>query len=342
MSKKIVNNLFHYAARENAGSLTIESTPENILLNYNLPDGEEQNFILPKKLESDLLNNLRQILKIAPEELTQQKYCKVYDKNYRLTFRLTILPTDSGEKIIINIVKRNHKLHRIKQLGLQKNELGVVRKALRSKSGLIIISSPSGNGKSTTLYSLLQELNQPERNIYLMEKNPEHKLDGVNQLPPSKNNWDKILQHDSDIVVLDDIESNEDFKRVFQAANSGRLVMASITANSSWEVLLKILQLKLPLSLRLNNLKLIINQRTVKLKRNKDPKKVFREEIGLFEALNLNQAMKDFILNSKNDPQKKNFWETLARLALENNFQPLSKDLQQKIKDGLIDLKYYK
>ncbi len=138
------------------------------------------------------------------------------------------------------------------------------------------------------------------------------------------------------------LKATKILKRVFQAANSGRLVMASITANSSWEVLLKILQLKLPLSLRLNNLKLIINQRTVKLKRNKDPKKVFREEIGLFEALNLNQAMKDFILNSKNDPQKKNFWETLARLALENNFQPLSKDLQQKIKDGLIDLKYYK
>ncbi len=341
MSKKIINNLFHYAAKENAAGLVIENNLKEISFSYSMPDGGQQNFGLPKKLETNLMNNLRQILKIASDELANQKYCKIYDKNYCLTFYLTILPTDSGEKVIINIIKKNNRLWKIKQLGLQRNQLKTLKEALRTKSGLIVISGSAGGGKSTTLYSLLQELNQPESSIYLLEKQPEYEIDGINQLSPTKTNWEKILQYDSDIIALDDLESDEDFKRLFQAANSGRLVLTTITADSSWGVLLKILKLKLPLNLKLNTLKLIINQGTVRLKRAKKQTKSNRQEIGLFEILSLSPKMKKFISDSQGDPKKEKFWEKLARLALANGFQTISEDLKKKIKDGLLDPKDY-
>ena len=86
MSKKIISNLFNYAAREGAQDLVIEGVPEKIALNYRFPDGEERSFDLPKKLEKDLSSALRQILKLTPDELATKKYCKIEDRNYKLTF----------------------------------------------------------------------------------------------------------------------------------------------------------------------------------------------------------------------------------------------------------------
>ena len=343
MSKKIVNNLFRYAVQENADGLVIEKTAEKIFLNYNLPGGEEQSFVVPNRVKDNFSDTIRQILKIAPEELAYQKYCKIHNKNYRLTFNLTIIPTKTGEKMLVNIINRDNRLYSIKQLGLQRNQLSILKKSLKSKSGLILITSPDGQGKSTTLYSLLQEINKPELSIYLLEKYPEYKLDGINQLPPTIGNWEKLLQYDSDIIALDDIENQEDFQRIFQAANSGRLVLASINANSSWEALLKILQLKMPLTMKLDKLRLIINQRIATLKRSQNHnKKNDRQKIGLFETLVLNSEMKKFIIDSKQKSQKEKFWEKLAQLALKNNFKPLAEDIKKKIKDGLLDPKKYK
>jgi len=341
MSKKILSNLFNYAAREKAKSFTIESVPEKIALNYKFDDGEERCFGLPKKLEKNLSLALRQILKLAPDELTTKKYCKVEDKDFRLNFHLTILPAQFGEKIIINIIPKNHKLLGLKQLGLQKNHLTTIRSFLSLGSGLALLSSPHGNGKNTSLYTLLKELDSSSRSIYFIGDNPEYKLEGINNLENNKNNWSKILTIDSEVIATE-INTNEDFKNVTLAASSGRLVIASITANSVWEVMLAYLKLKLPLKQKLDCLKLIINQRIVPLKRS--PKKPHsktskRKDIGLFEILEMTPGVKKFLLEAEDDKLKEKFWEKLGTLALKSGYEPLSYDRQKKIKNGLISLK---
>jgi len=336
MSKRIIKNLFHYADKQGADNLIIENNNKEISFSYNFPDGETQNFGLPKKLEASLTENLRQVLKVAPGELVNRKYCKIYDKNYHLRFYLNVLPAESGEKIIINIIKRNPRLWRLKQLGLQRGQYKELKKTSKKNSGLIIISSPDGEGKSTTMYSLLQELNTNTRNTYLLDSTPEYKLDNINQLKLNKTNWNRVVSHDSDIIALDDINDDKTLQEAIKAVVSGRLVILTTSAKSSWEVLLRILKLKMPLSEKLEALDTIINQRIVKLKRAK--KKNEREEIALFEVLTLNADMKKYILDSRHDPEKEKFWESLVILARANGFKTLGEDLEKKTKDGLIDL----
>ena len=336
MSKKIINKLLGYAAAEGAGKLVIESRPDLVAFDYHFSDGARKSFGLPKKLEQSLMNSLRQILKIAPGELTTKKYCKIYDRNYQLAFYLTILPDQAGEKIVINIVNRNEKLLKIEQLGCQTPELTAIRKGLKLRSGLILISSPICQGKTATLLSLLQELNQPDVNIYFLENHANQKMSGLNYLEATPDNWERILRHDCEIIAISEINDDETLKKAFRAATTGRLVLGTITANSSWEVLLRVLKLSLPLKLKLDGLRMIINQRVLKLKRAKNKTSRGRQEIGLFEIFQLTPNLKQFILDKRHDPSKDRFWEKLAQLATKSGFKPLSDDLKKKIKDGLL------
>ena len=338
MSKKIINHLFNYAAKEEAKSLVIESIPEKVSLNYKFHDGEERSFGLPKKVEKDLSLALRQILKLAPDELTTKKYCKIEDKNYRLSFHLTIVPSKFGEKIIINIIPKNSKLLSLNQLGMQKNNLNSLKSFLHHNSGLALISSPHGNGKNTTLRACLLELEKSERSIYYIGSKSEFKFDNVNNLENTKNNWQKILTIDSEIIATK-ITNPEDLKNASLAAASGRLVIASLSANSVWEVLLAYLKLKMPLKQRLDSLKLITNQRISPLKRapkKSSKKNSQRAEIGIFEVLTMTPNLKEFLIKTEDDKTKEKFWEQIFKLAIKEGYEPLLSDHKQKIKNGLL------
>ncbi len=330
MSKKIISTIFNYAAREEAKSLTIESASDKISLRYYFSDNDERSFALPKKLEKSLGTTLCQVLKIAPDELVTEKYSKFETKDFQLTFKLSIIPTHDGEKIIINIIPKKPQLLSLKQLGLQSYNLKTLQKIINARSGLVLISSPNGQGKSTTLYSLLQKFNTPNRSLYFLGTKLEYPFTGVSQLKSNESNWAKINKLDSEIIICE-IESVADFKNAAYTAATGRLVLATITANSVWEVLLKYLKLKLPLKLKLDSLKLILNQRLVNLKSTK------REDIGLFEILELTPNIKKYLLETEFDKNKDNFWDKLGHLAVKDGYKPLSFDHQKKIKDGLIN-----
>ncbi len=330
MSKKIISNIFNYAAHEGAKSFMIEAAPDKLDLHYHFSGDEDRSFGLPKKLEKDLSKALRQVLKLAPDELVTEKYCKIEDKNFQVTFYLTIVPASSGEKIVINIIPKDPRLLSLKQLGLQKKNLKTLEKIKSFRSGLVLISSPDGQGKSTTLNSILQKLNNPDKSIYFLGSSLELPFEGISYLKSNKNNWAKVIKLDSEIIICE-IESEEDFKNAAYAASTGRLVIATIGANSVWEALLAYLKLKLPLKLKLDSLKLILNQRLVNLKSSK------RKAIGLFEILELRPSLKKYLLDSEFDKTKKNFWENLGRLAIKDGYEPLSFDQQKKIKDGLIN-----
>jgi|GEM_PF-428403 len=349
MSKKILSHLFNYAIQNGARDLVILNRKDQISLACHLLDGGQKNFSLPQKLEQDLLISLRHLAAVAPGELTTRKYCKIYDREHQLVFYLTITSDREGEKIVININEQPVKHWRLNQLGLQAADLKVVRATLRKRSGLIIVSSPNGQGKSATLRALLEEINRPDLNIYVLEKNPLFPLPGVNYLLPTPTNWEKVMQHDSEVIVIDDLDDKQQLENALRAATSGRLVLGAMTAHSSWEVLGHILQVSLPWKLKLESLKMIINQELRDLKpltRQKNNKNLKRrQQIGLFEIFTGNEVIKEFILKAKEEiatqtkklpDRAKKFWIELATLAHSQGFKPLTIDRQRKIKDGLI------
>jgi len=285
MSKKIITRLFNYAKTAGAHHLIITSQPDHLSLDCHFPDESRQSLRLPKKLEAEFMANLRQILAIAPGELTTKKYGKIINKDCQLNFYLTVLPEADGEKIIISIINCPHKLWRLSQLGLTAENQKILKQALRARAGLIIISAPAENGKSATLQALLAASNDPRSDIYLLSKAAEQIIPGINTLPLTAANWDKILEHQSEIIGIDDLDDDWALRKAWRTAVSGRLVLGTMTASSSQAAAKKLAQLP-PLKLKAGAPKIIINQRLVDLKRKKSPKsKDQRQIIGQFELL---------------------------------------------------------
>ena len=298
MSKKIISHLLNYAASEGAKDLVLESGTNCLISHYHFPDGTKKSFALPKKLEKNLILNLRELLKVAPGELTTKKYCKIFDDHYQSSFYLTIIPDKNGEKIIINLINKASKHWSLRQLGLLKDDYKSLSAGLKEHSGLIIVSSPPQHGKSSTLYSLLEQLNNEKKNVYVLSEHPTERIDGLNQLLLSENNFNKILRQDPDVIALDEITNAEILKKSIQAAESGCLVIATIEAENVLEVISKILNLDLPLKLKLDSLKMILNQHLVDLKRPKKLAGRGRNKIGVFELLVFDQTIKDWLFKN--------------------------------------------
>jgi type II secretory ATPase GspE/PulE/Tfp pilus assembly ATPase PilB-like protein len=341
MSKHIIHKLFSHGAKTGATSLVINTSKEGLSFNYKFPDSEEQNFSLPGHLGPQLLKELRQILKISDSDLRPDQNFKLKEKKYQLNFSLNIIPNKEGDKVIIRILKKNNKSLNLKQLGFQRENLKELEKINKIKSGLVIISSPEDNGKSTTLQAILSQFNIDSLNAYFLEKNPEYLIPGINYLIPNENNWHKILNHDCDLIIIDDLKSDDDLIKAINAASTGRLVIITTKARSSLEIVLRILKLDLPLKLKIDTLKLIINQRLVDLVRPAKIKNNFkslekRTKIAVSELITFNSELKKYLLANGHNHQLESFWKEFNDLINKNNFKSISQDLKKKIENKLV------
>ena len=347
MTTKSLNRLLSFAAQEKAEKLVISGQKQELACRCYLPLGEEAHFRLPKSLEEDLASSLRRLLKLAPDELTSGRYFKINSRDCQLNFQLSIIPGKTGEKIIIEIVHKNRKNLSLGQLGLQKEERKKLQQALANPSGLIVLSSPERQGRTTSLAACLRELDRDNRSVYLLSHNSEIEIPGVICPGNSTEIWDKVMKHDSDIIAFDDDEP-ETLNRAVLAAATGRLVLITITADTSWEALYKLLNSSLPNTLVAANLKLISHQRLVDLKRRLKNKRSTvrarkevdpnyqRQKIGVFETVVLTPVLRDFIKVQTNSWQQEDFWNELLKLALANGYQTWQTDSAKKKKEGLI------
>ena len=333
MPRKTLEKIFALADKERANRITISKQVNDLTCAFELPGKEESYFKLPKKLESDLTDNLRRLLKIAPQDLTRGKYCKLRSNKYKLNFRVSILPEKYGEKIVISLIKQVSSLLRLNKLGLQNDEKKQIESALTKKGGLILITSHERGGRSTTLFSLLEKINRREKLVYFMGLYPEFDLEDLITLKNNTENWEMALRHDSDIIAVDDSSTN-DLKLAVKAAATGRLVIATIEAINVMEALYKILNLGLPWNLVLDNLNLVTAQSLAKLKRG--DKNKTRKQIGLFEVLKPDKKLISFLKNHQAKVQTKAFWEKAYLLAKETKYRPLINDVKQKEKEDII------
>jgi len=306
------------------------------IVDYYFPDGSRHSFSLSPKMEQGLMAGLRQVLDIKPGELTSQKPVRLAGPQGRLDFHVTITPDNEKEKIIISIIDRNQRNWRLNQLGFQDNQKKEIKKFLARRSGLLIVSAPAGHGKSATAFALAADQSGEEKNIYALEDFPETALDGLNSLKQTADSWARLLKHDSDFIIADSLDKEENLKNAFRAADSGRLVIGTLSADSSFEVLAKIIKTDLPLKLKLDNLKMIINQRLENLDRSlwRSGKNI-RQSIGVFEILKITPRLKA-MLTKGGDKTSRKFWEDLINEAMTEGFKPLESDRQKKIKNRII------
>lgn len=227
-----------------------------------------------KKLSRRLASRIKILarLNIAERRLPQDGRLKIaINRQQSLDIRVSTLPTLWGEKIVLRLLGSSNSALPINQLGLNETQSRAFHRAINQPQGLILITGPTGSGKTTTLYSALQQLNQEQRNISTVEDPIEIQLAGINQIQTHDQIGlsfaailRSLLRQDPDVIMLGEIRDKETAQMAIRAAQTGHLVLSTLHTNSAADALIRLHQIGIPLYQLLASLKLVIAQRLVR------------------------------------------------------------------------------
>lgn len=270
MSGRIIKHLCHYANWQGLKNLIIESGPEDTVIRGDELGLTKHEWQLSPKRQQELMADLQEIIALSGKNLDANKYYKIRHRDKEWTFYIAAVKDGDNYRIIINFIDKKFRLRSLTDLGLEKEDLSLIKNILNQRQGLVVVSSPFNQGLSNTLYSLLNYLNQERLNVYTLENFLEHKITGVNQIlikEPIELHFQKqlerLLKHDSDVIALMEINDDKLLPLALHAAHSGRLTLVGLKADRAAKVAKK-LKDNCSSNLIKENLKLIINQRLVR------------------------------------------------------------------------------
>lgn len=375
MFNKIVKKIFHYGNYQKAKSIQIQSNESYTNISYDTGDGYKTDINIAKELQDGIIDEIKRMLDIKVENI-EKKYFKINNKDFSISFKLSIADTSDGKRVIIDIINKKANVFRIKRLGLERYQLHILKKSLEKKSGLILICGPHNSGRTTTFYSILNELNDPKKNITSIERDIEQNIEGISQILIGKNYkfeynraLDNAIKHHSEIIAIDELNSSN-ADDVFRASQASDLVIAIIDSPDAITAIDKLRKMGINNATIANNLKLIITPKifdknctycTKKYKLSKigehDIKHTFGKEAlknipniiyksaGCKKCNNTKHKGKIGVFEMLNisdeikEVIKKNGdYEEIKNVAKKNGFIPLEKNIFTKVENGIISI----
>jgi len=239
---KIVASILRYAVEGNASDVHIESMKDKVRVRFRV-DGElHTSLILPPKVLSALVARVKILsqMKLDEKRKPQDGRFSARIENRKIDFRVSTFPSYYGEKVVMRILDQEKGVLSIDQLGLSDRNLELLKNAITRPYGMILISGPTGSGKSTTLYSVLKEIDCDTQNVLSLEDPVEYSIDGVSQSQvfpeigyTFANGLRTTLRQDPDIIMVGEIRDAETAKLAIQAALTGHLVLSTIHTNTA-------------------------------------------------------------------------------------------------------------
>jgi len=239
---KIVSTILRYAVDGHASDIHIEPQPSGVRVRYRV-DGElHTSVILPLNTHRALVARVKVLASIRLDEMRkpQDGRFSASIENRQIDFRVSTFPTYNGEKVVIRILDREQGFIPLDKIGLTPHSLDIVRNAVKAPHGLVLISGPTGSGKSTTLYSMLSEVDREHKNVLSLEDPIEYYVEGViqSQVHPEigytfANGLRTTLRQDPDVIMVGEIRDGETAKLAIQAALTGHLVLSTIHTNDA-------------------------------------------------------------------------------------------------------------
>ena len=239
---KIVNLILVQALKEKASDIHIEPFEKSLKLRYRIDGALVEASSPPKALQLPITSRLKILagLDIAERRLPQDGRFRIRVSGKEVDLRVSVLPTIYGEKIVIRILDKSTLSGSLDQLGMDSYTMEVFQKAIDAPHGMLLVTGPTGSGKTTTLYTVLQELNNPDYNIVTVEDPVEYQLVGINQVAvKSEIGLDfaaalrSILRQDPDIVMVGEIRDNETADIAVKAALTGHQVLSTLHTNDA-------------------------------------------------------------------------------------------------------------
>jgi type IV pilus assembly protein PilB len=239
---KIVNLILVQALKDRASDIHIEPAEKSVRLRYRLDGNLVEASGPPKSLQLAIASRIKILagLNIAERRVPQDGRFRIRVSGKEVDLRISFLPTVYGEKIVIRILDKGALSGSIEGLGMDEVTLEGFRKAIDAPHGMILVTGPTGSGKTTTLYSVLSELNKPEYNIVTVEDPVEYQLPGINQVAVKADvgldfasALRSILRQDPDIVMIGEIRDNETADIAVKAALTGHQVLSTLHTNDA-------------------------------------------------------------------------------------------------------------
>ena len=286
----------------------------DLLIRYRIDGILHDAMVLPKDAASGITARIKVLssLKLDEKRLPQDGRFKVDPDGQKVSFRVSILPTYFGEKTVLRLLKESSAKFTLEELGFHGEGLESIHYANRQKTGMVLASGPTGSGKTTTLYSLLDILNTADVNISTIEDPIEYQVPRINQtqVKPDigfdfSNGLRTLVRQDPDIIMVGEIRDNETAGLAINAALTGHLVLSTLHTNSAAGSIPRLLDMEAEPFLLVSTLRVIIGQRLVRrLCPNREEKFLTKSEISqLEEVVDLERMMellkKEKIISSK-------------------------------------------
>ncbi len=270
---KIVDVLIKHAVLGRASDIHIEPSKKEIVVRYRIDGILHDAMTLPKNLESGIVARVKVLsnLKLDEHRLPQDGRFKFESDKYKYSIRVSILPTFDGEKIAMRLLSESTQALTLEELGLRGESLERVQINLKKPVGMILVTGPTGCGKTTTLYSMLEILNTPEVNISTVEDPIEYQIPRVNQTQVKPkigltfaSGLRSLVRQDPDIIMVGEIRDNETTGLAINAALTGHLVLSTLHTTSAAGAVPRLIDMKAEPFLISSTLNVILAQRLVR------------------------------------------------------------------------------
>ncbi len=286
---RIVDTLLKHAILQNASDIHIEQMENQVIVRYRIDGILHDTMTLPKSAGDGITARLKVLsnLKLDEKRLPQDGRFKVELTNEKVSFRVSVLPTYFGEKTVMRLLRESSAGFTLEILGFHGDSLEKIHQGIKQKTGMILNTGPTGSGKTTTLYTILDILNTPEVNISTIEDPIEYQMQRVNQTQVKPeigfsfgNGLRALVRQDPDIIMVGEIRDNETASLAVNASLTGHLVLSTLHTNSAAGAIPRLLDMKIEPFLIVSTVNVIIAQRLVR-KLCDSKKKYFLDKASL-------------------------------------------------------------
>jgi len=292
---KLVNHVFSQAVKSQASDIHIEPYQQHLQVRFRL-DGVLHNVLSPpRRLHAAIVSRIKVMarLDIAEKRLPQDGRMEVKIGERLVDVRVSCLPTAFGERVVLRLLEKSGKLLSLEEIGLTSAALAETKRLLQLSHGIILVTGPTGSGKTTTLYAALSYINSPDKNILTIEDPIEYQLDGIGQMqvnPKINLNFASglrsMVRQDPDVILVGEIRDRETADIAIHAALTGHLVFSTLHTNDAASAVTRLTDMEIEPFLVSSAVQAIVAQRLVRLlcphcKEPYEPEEAQWSELGL-------------------------------------------------------------
>ena len=271
---RLVNSLLFQAAKKRASDIHFESYQKGLMVRYRIDGVLYPVLSPPKRLQARIVARIKIMagLNIAETRLPQDGRFGIRTAGKDVDLRVSVVPTSHGERVVLRLLEKDNRLLSLSEIGISACKLTVIRQLIQFNHGILLVTGPTGSGKTTTLYAALNQINEPDKNIITIEDPVEYQLQGINQMQINPkidftfaNGLRSILRQDPDVIMVGEIRDVETAEIAIHASLTGHLVFSTLHTNDAAGAMTRLIDMGIEPFLVASSVVAIIAQRLVRL-----------------------------------------------------------------------------